>query len=212
MRGLQLPRLHVVTDDDVLRREDFAHTASELLQVGGADIALHVRGPRSTGAHLFRLTAALVPAAAGSGAGLLVNDRADVALAAGAHGVHLGQRSLPVSDALRLLPGDALVGVSTHSAGEVREAAGAHYLFVGHVFATPSHPGIAGRGVGAVAEAATSGTPVVAIGGVGPHAVAGLVEAGAYGVAVMRGIWDAPHPLDATMRYLDALRQTRGTS
>lgn len=211
MTRRDLPRLHVVTDDEVLRRQDFHGVAQALIAGLGPALAFHVRGPGSAGGRLLGLASTLGDAATDAGAWLMVNDRVDVALVAGARGVHLGQRSLAVGEARRLLGGDAVVGVSTHDAMEEDEAHGADYLFVGSVFATPSHPGTSGRGLLAVsAAAARRGPPVVAIGGVGVEQVAEVVGAGADGVAVMRGIWDAPHPLDAAMRYLDALRLNQG--
>src|SRR5262252_2277661 len=76
----------------------------------------------------------------GHKATLLVNDRLDVALAASAHGVHLGQQSMPVSMARRWAGDELILGVSTHSLEEAMEAQdqGADYLFVGPVFSTPT--------------------------------------------------------------------------
>lgn len=206
----QLPRLHVVTDDAVLHRPDFRSVAIEILEAGGARIALHVRGPRCTGAFIQETAQALAPAARAAGAWLLVNDRVDVALAAGLRRAHLGQRSVPPGVARSILGPGSVVGVSTHSDAELAEArrSGADYAFVGAIYGTDSHAGRPGRGLGALAETSGAGLPGLAIGGIDVGRVAELLAAGAYGVAVIGGVWDAPHPRDAVIRYLHALSET----
>ncbi|MDP2957448.1 MAG: thiamine phosphate synthase [Longimicrobiales bacterium] len=209
-----VPGLHVVTDDEILARSDFVELASALLRRGGASMALHVRGPRTAGGALFALAAALAGVARPAGAWLVVNDRVDVALAAGACGVHLGARSLPVASARRLLGGRGRIGASVHSVPEGADAArqGADWIFAGTIWATPSHPGREGRGPGFIAEvrSAAPAVPVLAIGGVSEERVAEVMGGGAAGVAVIRGIWDAPDPLEAARRYLEALAASAG--
>lgn len=206
---MRIPVLHVVTDDEVLARPDFAATAAALMEKGGGRIAVHVRGPGTDGGTLHHLAHGLAGEAFGSGALLVVNDRVDVALTAGAGAVQLGQRSLPPRDARRILGSDVLLGVSTHNDAEAAEAAadGAQWIFAGTIYATPSHADRVPRGPGAVASArrASGGVPVLAIGGVTPERVAELAAEGAHGVAAIRGIWDAPDPREAAGRYLDAL-------
>ena len=211
-----LPRLHVVTDDEVLARADFPRTASHVLEAGGARIALHVRGPATHGARLHALAAELRASADAVGALLLVNDRVDVALTVGAHGVHLGRRSLPVTDVRRILPPSAFIGVSTHDDREVEAAVrdGADFAFVGTLYETPSHPGRAGRGVEALAAASgvAPGLPVLAIGGLTVERTSAVLEAGAYGIAVIRGIWNERDPRAAVRRYLEVLESARGAA
>jgi thiamine-phosphate pyrophosphorylase len=207
--ALRVPLLHVVTDDDVLRRPGFTVTAAGLMEAGGARVALHVRGPNTDGGTLYRLAHALAGASFGSGALLVVNDRVDVALTAGAGAVQLGRRSLPPRDARRILGPEALLGVSTHNDAEVAQAAaeGAHWIFVGTIYATPSHPDVRPRGPEAVASArrAAGDVPVVAIGGLTPERTPEVCAAGAYGVAAIRGIWDASDPGEAVRRFVAAL-------
>ncbi|MCY4647884.1 MAG: thiamine phosphate synthase [Gammaproteobacteria bacterium] len=201
-----IPRLHVVTDDRVLARADFAAGALEALEAGGGRIALHVRGPRTSGRTLYRAAAGLVRPAARTGAWLVVNDRVDVALALGISRVHLGGRSMPAGVARRLLGPDARVGRSVHSAAG---AGGDHgridYLFAGAVFATPSHAGMAPGGLGVVRTvAAASSAPVVGIGGITAGRAAQVLSAGARGVAVIRAVWDAPSPGYGVRCFLDS--------
>ena len=82
-------------------------------------------------------------------AALIVNDRLDVALVAGADGVQLGERGFTVEDARRLLPSGVLIGRSVHDVAGARPAAkaGADYLLAGHIFDTPSKQGTPGRGL-----------------------------------------------------------------
>lgn len=153
---------------------------------------------------LLQLARALRPLTRRHGALLIVNDRADVARAAGADGVHLGQRSLPVDAARRAL-GRGLVGVSTHTLAEARaaERAGADYVFYGPIHDTPSKRGrLAPRGPrGLRRVAAALGIPVVAIGGIDPDRAAALGRAGAAGVAAIRGLVAARRPATAARAY-----------
>lgn len=201
-----VPPFHLVTDAPVLSRPDFTAAAAEALAAGGNALALHLRGPGMEGGVLFRLARDLLPAARRSGALLLVNDRLDVAAASGAHGAHLGRRSLPVQEARRLMGPSALLGASVHSAEEARDSAGADFLLVGNVFATASHPGRPGAGTALLERVAgvAPGVPLIAIGGVLHPRVPSLREAGAAGFAVLSGVWDERTPASAVERYLTA--------
>ncbi|MCG0278582.1 MAG: thiamine phosphate synthase [Thermanaeromonas sp.] len=138
----------------------------------------------------------------------LINDRVDIALAVQADGVHLGQTSLPVDVARRLLGPGKLVGVSVHDLAEAQRAAsaGADYLLFGHVFPTESKKGLPPRGLIALGEVARKvGIPVIALGGITPERVRLCLEAGASGVAVMSGIMAAESPREAVLKFRQAL-------
>lgn len=130
---------------------------------------------------------------------ILVNDRLDVALAAHAGGVHLGEQSLPPEAALRLRKGleqeDFLIGVSCHSrkAAKQAERGGADYLFFGPVFATPSKAAYgAPQGLDRLREVCRAvKLPVVAIGGIMPDNASACLSAGASGIAAIRLFQDA---------------------
>jgi thiazole tautomerase (transcriptional regulator TenI) len=94
------------------------------------------------------------------------------------------------------------LGASVHSRAEADAAADADWWLAGHIFETPSHPGQPGRGLGFISELSTRGVPVIAIGGVTPATVRPLRDAGAHGVAAIRGIWDAKDPSKAALEYL----------
>jgi thiamine-phosphate pyrophosphorylase len=184
-----LPRLHAVTDERIARRPDLDALARALAGAGGAALALHARGRALTGLEHYRLAVRL---GACTPALLFVNDRLDVALAAGAAGVQLGRGGLAPADARRL-HAEWWIGRSVHDLPEAAaaRAAGADYLLLGPVYRTASHPGRAPLGVATVAAVARLGLPVIAIGGVTPERIAELRAAGAYGVAAIRALWDA---------------------
>lgn len=133
-----------------------------------------------------------------AGAALIVNDRLDVALAAGADGVHLGPDDLTVPAARGIAPRDFIIGYSTDDPEEARRAAaaGADYLGVGAVFGTRSKPGLADEAIGPdrvrlVREA--SGLPCLGIGGITLENASEVLETGA-GIAVLSAVMSASDP------------------
>jgi len=201
-----IPRLHVTTDDRILGSSDFFAAASSVCAAGSGRIAFHVRGPHTSGRTVYRLVRDLTPVARSSGTLLVVNDRIDVALAEGVEAVHLGDRSLDVRQARDLLGDSVLIGRSVHAVEEADELEGdADYLFFGNVHATESHPGMEEQGERRLTLAAARATPVLGIGGVTVERVPSLLSAGAYGVAVLGGVWDAPDPSAAVKQYISAL-------
>jgi thiamine-phosphate pyrophosphorylase len=202
----RLPALHAVTDDAVVARPDFPTLARAVLAAGGPGVALHLRGPHAGGRFLFELAEPLARAADRKGALFVVNDRVDVALAAGAGGVQLGRRSMLPGDARRILGDGPLVGVSVGAAAETRDAVagGADFVVAGSVYATETHPGREGMGLRRLGEITALGVPTVAIGGITPERVAEVRGAGARGVAAIRAVWDADDPARAVARFLEA--------
>jgi thiamine-phosphate pyrophosphorylase len=143
------------------------------------------------------------------GARLFVNDRADVALAAGADGVQRAGTSLPVSALRAISPPGFLIGASVHSPAEARaaEPEGADFLLFGPVYDTPSKREYGPpQGLSALERVASAvRLPVFAVGGVTPARVAEVVRAGASGVAVIAAILGIARPADAVKAFLDAL-------
>lgn len=201
-----VPPLHAVTDDGVLARPGFADAARAVLAAGGPRVALHLRGPSTSGRRLYALATALRGDAGEAGATLVVNDRADVALASGADAVQLGARSLAPADVRGMGIGEMRIGVSVHAPADLAALGETRpdWLLVGTLYATASHPGRAADGPSHLARFAGCGVPLVGIGGVTPARVGEVVRAGAAGVAVLRGIWDAPSLADAVRAYLAA--------
>jgi thiamine-phosphate pyrophosphorylase len=198
--------LYLVTDRHIARRP-LPEVVEECLGAGLAAVQLRekdlpVRAVLALARDLGQLTRA-------RGARLLVNDRADVALALGADGVQRTHDSLPVA-ALRLIaPSPFLVGASVHTEAEARDAAaaGADFLVFGPVYDTPSKrpygPPQGLTALGRVVQAVSR--PVLAIGGITPARVREALGAGAAGVAVISAIVGAERPADATKAFLDAL-------
>jgi thiamine-phosphate diphosphorylase len=202
------PRLHLVTDDAVLALPDFQERATAVLEHCGRRAALHLRGHATTAARRHALGTALAAAAVRTGAWLLVNDRADIAMAIRANGVQLGAASLPIGDARALLGAGARIGYSAHGALEVVQAEvdGADFTLVGTIFESASHPGRDPAGTDLLQDCRDRcGLPLIAIGGMTPGRVAAAVHAGACGVAVLGGIWYADDPVHAAAQYIAAL-------
>ena len=141
------------------------------------------------------------------GVPFVLNDRPDLALAAGADGVHVGQEDAPPELARRILGPDAIVGLSTHARPELDMATAepVDYLSAGPVSPTPTKPGRPGTGVGYAAEAARRArVPVFVTGGVTPERVPELVAAGVRHFVVVRWLTEADDPAGAAR----ALRRT----
>jgi len=150
---------------------------------------IQVRERDLEGGPLARLTERCVEAVHGTHARVVVNDRLDVALAAGAHGVHLRGDSMDASRARRLAPAGFLIGRSVHGVDEAvgTGASGSvDYLICGTVFQTTSKPGGAPAGLDQLAAVAAATTvPVLAIGGMSPRRAADVARTGAAGLAAI---------------------------
>jgi thiamine-phosphate pyrophosphorylase len=149
---------------------------------------------------LLRVGGPVADACRDAGVSFVVNDRPDVALALDA-GVHLGQNDVPVAVARRIL-GGAIIGVSTHSRGEIDDALAAtepiDYIAVGPVYETPTKPGRPAVGLELVRYAAQHAMlPWFAIGGIDSTNIAGVIDAGARRIVVVRAITEAPDPVAA---------------
>ena len=160
---------------------------------------------------LFELAREAVAACRQRDALLVVNDRPDVARAAGADGVHLGQEDLPAAAAREVLGADALIGVSTHSDAEIDAAiaAGADYLGFGPVFETGSKPGAplpSPHGLAGLERAVRRAAPVplVAIGGLTAGTAAAVARAGAACAASIGEICHAADPESAARSLAEA--------
>ncbi|HSE26605.1 MAG TPA: thiamine phosphate synthase [Gemmatimonadales bacterium] len=197
-----LPRLHAVTDARVAVLPDLGVRAAAIAAAGPA-VALHARDRALDGDGLSRLTRRFVALARPPEAAVFVSGRPDVAAALGADGVQLAAGDLAPADARRALP-RGWIGRSVHSGEEGRIAVGegADFLLAGTIFESSSHPGRPAVGVGLVEQLARLGRPVIAIGGVTPGLTGTLREAGAWGVAAISALWDAPDPYARALEFL----------
>ncbi|MBN1929643.1 MAG: thiamine phosphate synthase [Chlorobiaceae bacterium] len=199
-------RLLCVITDQQSNPVELARMALE----GGAGM-IQLRRKSATGRELFEWALRIQALCREHQALFIVNDRVDIALAAHADGVHLGQQDMPASSARSLLGPEKLISVSVSSVEEAMQAAeaGADYLGVGHIFPTGSKekpmPPI---GTGAIRPiSAASGLPVIAIGGIGPHNAAEVIKAGASGVAVISAVSGSADPVAATRELVKRIRQ-----
>lgn len=199
-----MPVLHAVTSDEIVLRADFADRARRVMLAGGPRVAVHLRAARLGGRRLYEIAVPLAAMQPETGAWLVVNDRADVALAAGARGVQLTSRSMSAADARRFAP-SLSIGASVHSLEDAGTAveAGARWLVAGHAgdAERDSHDDrhrleFLDRLV------ALHIVPVIVIGGVRPEHVPVLRARGAYGVAAIRGVWHARDAGAAVIDYL----------
>ena len=195
MTGLARPILQLVTDrrrttpdartpgDEIAGLERWLDAAIDagmpLIQIRERDLEA---------APLVRLVRAVAARAAGTATRVLVNDRVDVAVAAGAGGVHLRGDAPDAERVRRLLPADAVVGRSTHEVDEVEQhASSCDYLLFGPVHPSASKPaGWRASGLEALADAVTAAAgraPVVAIGGITPESAPGCAAVGVAGIA-----------------------------
>ncbi len=158
---------------------------------------------------LVALAAACATFCRERGVPFIVNDRADIALAAGADGVHVGQDDLPVETARALLGPQRIIGVSTHTPQQIdaARATSADYIGVGPIHETPTKPGVAAVGTDLVRYAAAhAGQPFFAIGGLDPANVAETIAAGASQVCVLRWVTQAADPRRAAREMRDAMQ------
>ena len=198
--------LYLVTDRATARRpvaevaEDCLAAGLRAVQLREKDLPVH---------DLLGMARSLRDSTRRHGARLLINDRADVALAAEADGIQRTHASLPTAVLRRIVPPPFLVGASVHSDVEAREAErdGADFVVFGPVYETPSKRQYGEpQGLAALRRVAASiSRPVIAIGGITPGRVRELLGAGAAGVAVISAILGAERPADATKAFLDAL-------
>ncbi|MDQ2666420.1 MAG: thiamine phosphate synthase [Gemmatimonadota bacterium] len=206
MRTIGVPVVHAVTTDEIVNRPDFIDVACSVMRVLGPRGALHLRASHLTGARLQSLAEGLGAAQGLTGGWLIVNDRIDIALVAGARGVQLTSRSLATSDARKVAPALA-IGASVHDAeeGRLAIAGGADWLVAAQASAAGRTRHDAFRIEGWVrALARSTSVPLIAIGGVRIEHVGALREMGIHGIAVIRGIWDASNAEQAASDYLSA--------
>lgn len=177
---------------------------------GGARL-LQLRAKDAASGQLLAWADDICAAARSCGARVIVNDRADIALMAGADGVHVGQADLPPAAVRRAAAGKPLqIGLSTHTPAQIAAAARApvDYIAIGPVFGTATKDtGYEPVGLGMVKEAVrgSMGRPVVAIGGMTLENAPSVLQAGASSVAVISDLLATGDPAERVREYLEAL-------
>jgi thiamine-phosphate pyrophosphorylase len=204
-RGYDLAarRLYLCTPD----RPDLAAFIADCI-AGGVDV-VQLRDKELDARPLLARATLAAAVCRDLGVPFILNDRPDLALEAGADGVHVGQDDAPVALARRILGPDAIVGLSTHAPADLEGAAkeDVTYISAGPVEATPTKPGRAGTGLGYVTQAtARSSVPVFVTGGVTPETIPALTSAGVRRFVVVRyltGASDARRAAQALRRAID---------
>ncbi|TMD88964.1 MAG: thiamine phosphate synthase [Chloroflexi bacterium] len=203
---LQSARLYVITPD---RPPDQIIDLARAVVRGGADV-VQLRHKALARGQLLELALRFRDLTARAGVLFIVNDHADIALAAGADGVHLGPDDLGVDSARRIAPGGFLIGASASSPEAARKAvaAGADYIGSGPAFSTPikKEKGVIGP-AGVAAVTAAVDVPVFAIGGIEEANIAQLTALGLHRACVIRAIAGAAGPEQATRRLRAMLEE-----
>jgi thiamine-phosphate pyrophosphorylase len=198
IRSLPLPCLALVTDRSLCQDAPLWEKVAQAV-AGGCNIVQLRERDLSAGQMLH--LALRLRRVVGSRALLLVNDRLDVALAAGANGIHLPENGLPVAEARRIARRDLIVGRAVHSAAEALRAheEGADYIQVGTIYPTLSHPDAVPAGPRLIQEVARQvRIPVLAVGGINADNVGEVIAAGAAGAAVISAVLASPSPQRST--------------
>jgi thiamine-phosphate pyrophosphorylase len=201
----RLRGLYVIVDPAVAGGREVSHVAREAI-AGGAALVQWRDKTREKGPQLADVRA-LAEICRGAGVPLIVNDDVDLALAAEANGVHVGQSDLAVSVVRRLVPDGWIVGASTNNADEARAAVadGADYVSVGNLFGTTSKDDTRPATLETLREVkAAVSVPVCAIGGIDETNIAGVVAAGADMAAVISVVMASDNPRAAAERLATA--------
>jgi thiamine-phosphate pyrophosphorylase len=200
--------LYLVTDRNQTGGRDLLWVLEQALD-GGVK-AVQLREKDLSGRELFSLAERLRTLCQAYEADLFINDRVDVAMAVDAAGVQLSKASLPIATARALLGPQKIIGVSTHSLQEVKEAeqAGADFVLFGPVYFTPSKAAYgAPQGLTALKTiVANVSLPVYAIGGIKPENIDATKKLGVRGVALISAIVSAKSPKEAAETILRQLR------
>lgn len=203
--------LHVITDTTLQSR--FTHTElAELAIQGGAD-TVQFRQKQGTTRELVATAGAMQAVCETHKTPLIVNDRADIALAVGAAGAHFGQDDMRVSIGRRILPPEAIIGASARTEEKILEAIteGADYIGFGPIYGTTSKPDAeTAKGLERLRRMCDiAACPVIAIGGIGVETAGDVIRAGAHGIAVISTVCAHPEPDVATQALLNEIQEAK---
>jgi thiamine-phosphate pyrophosphorylase len=195
-------RLVAITDDAEDRRATLVDRVAAAVRGGATSVQVRLKtaSPRE----VVEITRAIM---ARTSVPVIVNDRADIALAAGAAGVHVGEADLPVAAIRRFAPASFIIGASLGSDTELANAKGADYVGIGPVFGSDSKRD-AGGAIGVDGFERLAGmveVPAVAVGGITADRALQITVHGAVGVAVINSIFRADDPESATRLIADAI-------
>ena len=200
------PKLYAITDTEL---SNCSHIEIvERLLAGGARL-IQLRDKEASAKEMFEAAQACIKLTRAAGARLIINDRVDIAMAADADGVHLGQDDLTVAEARALLGPGKIIGISTHSIAQVEAAlvTSANYLAVGPIFTTTTKANpdpVVGLELLKQARQLTS-LPLVAIGGITLDSARAVLAAGAQSVAVISALYPLSTSLSRAENFAQAM-------
>ena len=203
-------RLHLLTD--VVLQSRFSHEDLARLGIAGGADTIQLREKGGSTRRMIEVAKSMLVVCRQAGVPLIVNDRIDVALAADADGVHLGQSDFPIPLARELLGKGRLIGGSAATLEDARVclAEGADYIGFGPVYVTGSKadagPVSGPEGLKQVVD--TIALPIIAIGGISDENVSAVMRAGAYGIAVISAVCCQLDPQGATRALREALERS----
>ncbi len=205
---MRLPRIILITDTRIIGRDGLPEVVEKCLSAGLDGVML--REKHLPAAEIFEFALKLKDITASHGAALIINDRADVAIASGADGVHLPGAGFPIWRVKRAAGEGIIIGKSAHNMDEAKAAReqGVDYIVLSPVFKTSSKPGAEAMGVGEFEKiVANVQIPAYALGGVEPSNANQVMKAGAAGVAVISAILKAPDYAEAVRRLKQSLER-----
>lgn len=204
---LQAPGLYLVLDRQFLEERGVVSIVTRVL-AAGVDM-IQFRDKEATDKEFFEAGRKIKSILEGKRVLFMVNDRVDLAASLDSDGVHIGQEDMPVEKARTILGRRKIIGLSTHSLTEMREAQDrdVDYISVGPVFPTETKPDYTPVGLGLVSSAAReSQKPFVAIGGINRENIRDIVAAGAKRIAVVRAVLSAKDPFSAAKSLIEAVK------
>ncbi|HEV7699352.1 MAG TPA: thiamine phosphate synthase [Pyrinomonadaceae bacterium] len=204
MPRLRLPSVYPITDTRV---SGLTHLEQVRRLIDGGATLIQLREKRASPREFYSEALGAIEYAHARGVTVIINDRADIALATGADGVHLGQDDMPPAAAREILGLDAIVGYSTHSVEQAVEAAGQFidYIAIGPVFNTQTKenpdPNVGFEGLAAV-QSAVPNLPIVAIGGIDRSNLRAVLTSGADSAAIIGGLFTHTSGISDAMQEL----------
>ena len=208
----KIGRLHVITDTTIQSR--FTHAELAKMAIAGGADTIQFRQKDGSTRELIESAEAVQAVCVENSVSLIVNDRADIALAIGATGAHFGQDDLPITVGRRLLLPEMIIGASARTEEKILEAisAGADYIGFGPIYQTSSKPDAEmPKGLEALRRmVATAQCPVIAIGGITVDTAYEVIRAGAHGIAVISAVCGQADPEAATRHLCGEIQRAKG--
>ena len=205
--------LHVITDTSLQTR--FTHPQLAELAIQGGTDTIQFRQKQGTTRELVDIAQQMQEICTKHNVPLIVNDRADIALAVGADGTHFGQDDMPVAIGRKILSTETIIGASARTEEKILEAIsqGADYIGYGPIFQTSSKSNVENpKGLEQLRQMCeVAACPVIAIGGITIDTAADVIRVGAHGIAVISAVCGQKDPLEATRNLMQEIQSVKQT-